>query len=282
MKIRPKATAAQAAYIQPNPITRAYWLLFDRDRSERFYWPEEWHLPTPNIEVINPDNNHQHLFYLVRPPVYTLRQAREKPLRLMADTDRVLTVALDADPSYGKLLAKNPLCKRWDVIIWHDTAWDLVKLLDSVPKECRRWKPKPREEMGLGRNCLVFEKARKYAYREWRVRGYEDYYGLFDAVYKYALEVNADFAQPLFGKEVICIARSIAKWTARHLTREGMSEWSRWRGRKGGLHSGVTRGEVSADRAREAKALYGSGKTQAQVALAMGISERWVRELLRK
>jgi hypothetical protein len=59
--IRPKSIAIRNAYIQPNPITRAYWLVFDIDSEWSRYWADEWDTPTPNIEIRNPANNHQHL-----------------------------------------------------------------------------------------------------------------------------------------------------------------------------------------------------------------------------
>jgi hypothetical protein len=107
LKIRPKEQAAKDPYIQPNPITRAYWLVFDIDNDRPRYWPDEWHLPSPNMEARNPDNDHQHLFYMIDPAVYTLRQARRKPLELAADVDKGLTELLGADPGYGKLIAKE-------------------------------------------------------------------------------------------------------------------------------------------------------------------------------
>jgi hypothetical protein len=85
------------------------------------------------MEARNPENNHQHLFYMIDPAVYTLRQARRKPLELAADVDKGLTRLLDADPGYGKLISKNPLSAKWTVYIWHEKAWGLSELLDYIP-----------------------------------------------------------------------------------------------------------------------------------------------------
>jgi hypothetical protein len=143
LKIRPKAQAVKDPYIQPNPITRAYWMVFDVDSGQSRYWPDEWHVPTPNIEARNPENNHQHLFYMIDPAVYTLRQARRKPLELAADVDKGLTRLLDADPGYGKLISKNPLSKNWTVYIWHEHAWGLTELLDWIPDSIKNWRLLP-------------------------------------------------------------------------------------------------------------------------------------------
>jgi DNA-binding transcriptional regulator LsrR (DeoR family) len=61
----------------------------------------------------------------------------------------------------------------------------------------------------------------------------------------------------------------------------GFSRWCSVRGKKGNQKSQITRGEKSQTRAEEAKALYATGKTQAQIALMLGISDRWVRQLLK-
>lgn len=279
--IRPKASAIRKAYLQPNPITRAYWLIFDLDnQSEHRYWPGEWHTPSPNLTVVNRNNGHEHAFYLIDPAVYTLRQAHRKPLELAADVDRGLTRLLDADPSYGKLLAKNPFHAQWLGIVWHEHAYGLLELRGWLPERLVEGKRKPREEIGLGRNCSVFGRTRDYAYSEWRRLKFRDYERLYERVYERAQEVNAEFIAPMTQQEVKSISRSVVKWTARHLTPQGFTQWCSERGQAGGLKSGKVRLAKSEERADEAKALYAEGKTQAQIALMLNISKRQVIRLL--
>jgi hypothetical protein len=45
------------------------------------------------------------------------------------------------------------------------------------------------------------------------------------AVYQYAMKINVSFRVPMPDKEVLCIARSISEWTARHMNAEGLREW---------------------------------------------------------
>jgi hypothetical protein len=225
LNIRPKAIAIRNAYIQPNPITRAYWLVFDIDSEQSRYWPDERAIPTPNIEIRNPENNHQHLFYKIDPAVYTLRQARRKPLELAADVDKGLTALLDADPGYGKLIAKNPLHSRWIVYVWHEKAWGLTELLEWIPDRLLKHKEPRRETIGLGRNCTVFEVARTFAYSEWRRLKFQDEPRLFERVYDFSMNVNTDFNVPMLPQEVKSITRSITKWTARHMDKAGDRAW---------------------------------------------------------
>jgi hypothetical protein len=250
LKIRPKELAVKEPYIQPNPITRAYWMVFDIDNDQNIFWPDIPHFPVPNFEAVNRGNNRRHVFYMIDPAVYTLRQARRKPLELAADVDKGLTRLLDADPGYGKLISKNPLSDHWLVWLWHNKAWGLTELLDYIPDKIKKWKPRREEIIGLGRNCTVFDTARGYAYSEWRKQGYEDPDRLFRAVFDHSMNINNSFSIPMLDNEVRCIARSISKWTSRHMTAQGMREWHQAQNRK----SVKVRGKKSRDRAGEIRA----------------------------
>jgi hypothetical protein len=61
LKIRPKATAARAAYIQPNGPGMLWWLIYDVDREAAALAWEMGDLPPPNHAAINPVNAHAHL-----------------------------------------------------------------------------------------------------------------------------------------------------------------------------------------------------------------------------
>jgi hypothetical protein len=274
--IRPKAIAIRNAYIQPNPITRAYWLVFDIDSEQSRYWPDE-HIPPPNIEVRNPENNHQHLYYQIDPAVYTLRQARRKPLELAADVVRGLSALLGADPGYGKLIAKNPFHSRWIVYVWHEKAWGLTELLGWIPDRLLRQKQPRRATSGLGRNCTVFDVARTFAYSEWRRLKFADEARLFERVHEFSMNVNAGFDVPMLPQEVKSIVRSITKWTARHMDKAGDRIWHQARNAR----SVKVRRSRAEERVMEAKALYAGGKTQKQIAAILDISERQVRTYLK-
>ncbi|MDR2785120.1 MAG: replication initiation protein [Treponema sp.] len=277
LKIRPKAQAIKDAYIQPNPITRAYWMIFDIDNDDRRFWPDERGVPCPNMEALNRDNGHRHLYYQIDPAVYTLRQARRKPMELAADVDKGLTRLLGADPSYGKLIAKNPYSSKWELWVWHERAWGLTELLAFIPAKVQAWKPAPRDTIGLGRNCAVFDQARGYAYAEWRRLRYQDAGRLLAAVYEYSMNINAAFHTPMIDREVHCIARSITRWTSRHMTAEGMSAW----GESGRCKSITTRQAKAAGRAEEIRAFYDSRPdvTREQLALIFDMSPSTIKGL---
>jgi hypothetical protein len=252
-------------------------MIFDIDSGESCYWPDEWHIPTPNMEARNPANNHQHVFYMIDPAVYTLRQARRKPLELAADVDKGLTRLLNADSGYGKLISKNPLSDRWTVYIWHEKAWGLIELLDYIPDTIKSWKPKPKEVIGLGRNCTVFDEARIYAYAEWKRLKFDDQSRLMEAVFNFSMNINLSFNIPMLDKEVSCIARSISKWTARHMTAAGLREWHREQNRK----SVIVRRARADSRAEELKIYYDShpGISRKELAGIFDVSEKTIQRL---
>jgi hypothetical protein len=279
LQIRPKATAATKVYVQPNPIHCVYWVVLDLDYAVEKYWYDEF--PTPNLSIENIANGHQHIMYLLENPVYKLRQARQKPLALLADVERGLSIEFRADTNYGGLISKNPLHPQWLVHVWHTNPYTLGDLLVNVPQELRRRKnTKPKEEIGVGRNCALFDHTRKYAYNQAHKVRY-DYQNLYDKVLVCATEFNADFSPPLQDREVRCTTRSICRWTVRHMDGTGFSQVQSVRGKAGNRKSQIIHTARSQARAEEAKALYAEGKTQQQIGLMLGISERWVRQLLK-
>jgi len=273
--IRPKSTAITRVYIQPNPVHCIYWLVFDLDYDVQKYWYDE--NPAPNITIENTANGHQHIMYLLETPVYKLQNARLKPLEYAADIERGLSLRFGADPSYGKLISKNPLHPQWKMIVWHTKPYTLGDLLVNVPNELKRHsKIKAKEEIGLGRNCTLFHTIRRYAYNQAHKVKYE-YNALYDKVLEYATSFNNDFNPPLLSKEVQCTVRSVCRWTVKKMDSTGLSNWAKRRNKK----SQNVRTLKSKMRAEEAKALYATGMTQAQIALVLGVSQQHISKLLR-
>jgi hypothetical protein len=282
LKVRPKSQAEKCCYIQYNPITKAHWLVFDIDTDEisaNDLWSKGLkNIPTPNMSVENQHNFRRHEFYLIDPAVYKLQQAREKPLKLAASVDRGLTILLNADPSYSKLIAKNPLSDHFEVTVWHEKEYGLLELLEYIPKNILKTRIKPKDEVGLGRNCTIFDKSRQFAYQTWRKQGFSDDNSLFNKVYQFSMNLNSEFLAPLGGTEVKSITKSICRWTAKNMSAGEFSGIQKKRNAK----SIAVRSAKSEARADEARALYASGKTQAQIALMMGISQQQVSRLLSK
>jgi len=91
---------------------------------------------------------------------------------------------------------------------------------------------------GLGRNCTLFEELSEWSYRAIR-QGWPDHDRWFAACLTKAEGLNIQlFANAEAGKlklsEVRATAKSVAKWTHKHFSPEGFSQWQATQGRKGG------------------------------------------------
>ncbi|WP_181963290.1 primase C-terminal domain-containing protein, partial [Klebsiella pneumoniae] len=88
-------------------------------------------------------------------------------------------------------------------------------------------------DYGLGRNCTLFDRTRKWAYRAIR-QGWPEYGQWLQACYERASAYNLQFAAPLDENEVAGIAQSIAKWTSKNFNKDIFSEKQKIKGSKGG------------------------------------------------
>jgi hypothetical protein len=103
---------------------------------------------------------------------------------------------------------------------------------------------------------------------------------LLEAVYNYAMNINLSFRIPMLDKEVLCIARSISKWTARHMTAEELREWHREQNRK----SVIVRQKKAVGKIEVIQAFIADhiGMSNRGVVSALGMPETTVRRLLKK
>lgn len=230
--------AIKSRYIQPNGPTHKYWLVFDVDTSDAAYHWYDAEAPAPNIAVINKVNGHAHLIYGLETSIRTAPDGSSKALRYAAAVEGALRRKLNADVNYGGLICKNPLHDRWSVTTWEERLYDLDWLSDyldlSSYKGTRRL-----PDYGLGRNCNLFDYLSKWSYKAIR-QGWPDYERWFEACYERASAYNRkSFSDPLPISEVKATARSVAKWTHKHFTRAGFSDWQAKQGRKGGIAKGI-------------------------------------------
>lgn len=215
----PAEHAASKRYVQPNPSAFVNWLSFDIDGDG----PDlQWrNVPAPNLIIRNPDNPRAHVLYRLATPVARTDAARQKPLRYLAAINEGLRHELGGDRSYGGLICKNPLHPSWRVEVGTGNAYDLSHLAEYVDLDGAqsRIKAAPRrEQVGLGRNCMLFDEARQWAYK-W-VSDYRGRHSFerWQAVMRDRVEEMNGFADPLPETELKSIAGSIARWTWKHYT----------------------------------------------------------------
>lgn len=278
LKVRPLVSALLHPYLQLNPPTLRFWLIFDVDREGAALAWEDANLPSPAWAAVNPANGHAHLAYALSAPVLVTENARREPIRFLQGIEGAYRHALDADRGYSGLIAKNPTHSRWRTLYGLQRLWELGELAEygDVHKYIPRHGNKP-EEYGLGRNCIVFEFLRQWAYRNIRAARQRGNFVLWLAdCNNRCLMRNGDFLTPLDGREVWHIAKSVATWTWRRFDLEKSDERFSQRQAARGKASGVARRSASEEKRASARLMRLQGQTYQQIADALSVSRRSV------
>lgn len=263
--VRPRSTAVQRRYIQPNPPTVCVWLVFDIDREQAAVAADDANLATPTWVAQNPANGHAHVGYGLQFPVRK-GDAQARPLRLAAAIEAAYGDRLGADRSYAGLTCKNPTHPAWRTRWGPQTLYELAELADHVdlaPYATRR--QRALESVGLGRNVTVFDATRQWAYgavREyWRPGGEIPFAA---AVAARAAACNA-FAVPLPVAEIRSISKSVSRWVWRTFTPAAFRAIQSRRGSRNG-----------AARRAQGLAMLQAGATPRAVADALRVDPRTV------
>ena len=220
LNIRSKIQAIEKRYIQPNHPVRKYWLPYDIDRPGAGYDWEFREAPAPNIIVENPENKHAHLLYGLEIPVYTSPGAHIKPLRYAGAIDCALAKKLDADMGYSGLIVKNPLnTKAWKVWEIEERLYDLDWLADYLDLE-RYWdRRRNLPDYGLGRNCTLFERLRRWSYRAIN-KGHRKTLDAWMIGVLHKATLYNDFTVPLPYSEIKSTAKSVGRWVWENFSQE--------------------------------------------------------------
>lgn len=244
LKINKKEKAKFARLVQPNGPTHRYWMVFDLDRADAGMHWDHVGAPAPNLIARNPANGHAHLLYLLQTPIRTAMDGKTAPLRYAAAIEAGLRNRLGADRGYSGLICKNPINAHWMVHQWQADPYTLDDLADYIDLTPEKAREKPVEDYGLGRNCMLFDELRAWAYKAIRSQDWPDHNQWLNACFDRATGYNVNFTTPLDISEVKHTAKSVAKWTHRNFNRRTFddyvarthtSEIQAIRGRKGGL-----------------------------------------------
>nr|WP_256467999.1 replication initiation protein [Yersinia ruckeri] len=212
VRIAGKERAILAKYIQFNQPHAMFWLGFDVDRlGAAIDWSDR-NAPAPTLSITNPENGHAHLLYALKTSIRTAPDGKMKPLKYAAAVENALRKKLDADVGYSGLICKNPNHGHWKIAVWQPELYTLDWLADSLDLNAANDKEIV-ADYGLGRNCTLFDKTRKWAYRAIR-QGWPEYKQWLQSCYERAYAYNLQFAVPLDEKEVSGVAKSVAKWTS--------------------------------------------------------------------
>ena len=287
--IRPKSTAIQKQYIQHNPPCLITSLVFDIDRSDAYFAWSDANLPTPTWIAKNRQNNHAHVGYMLATPVCTTHRARQNVIEYLAKIEQAYSLALGADRGYTGLITKNPCHTAWENHIFGVEPYELNYLADFV--ELQELKTDLKEVSGLGRNCMMFDTVRFWAYEAIRAHlsgGYDLWYA---EVLKVAINANEAFLDPLGYSEVKATAKSVARWVWRnHGSAEFQSRFSAVQTTRANIgvqkanpsKGGKARSQQYSDIRQEALKLHLMGVKVTQIAKQLGISRPSVYAYLKK
>jgi len=141
--------------------------------------------------------------------------------------------------------------------------------------------PAKGQQVGLGRNCTLFENLRRWAYREVLAYRLTSTYEAFkDGVLVQAMALNS-FPSPLPQSEIRSTALSVAKWTWKHyIGRVSDEEFSRTQARRGKL-GGLAKGRANAENRATARLMASKGMTQKVIAEALGVGQGTVSKWLK-
>ena len=267
--------ALEKSYIQINPPSQCFWLIFDVDHSLGAFAWEKANLPPPCWVAVNPENGHSHIVYALKHPVTTSEFAHKKPLQYLAAIEQGFISALNSDPNYVGLITKNPTSEKWHVFGVLNHSYELDELAEWVSiNEPQKSHQKASECSSLGRNCYLFDKLRKWSYQAVRRHRGGEYKTWHAEVLSKAYEYN-EFSVPMVDSEVKAISKSIAKW----VWKKDSEAESKFRGRQSlkGRKGGIAKGMANSNKRISALILKNSGVSIIEIAKELNVNRRTIQ-----
>lgn len=228
MSIRGVKQALTRKYIQANCPALQFRIVLDvdhdiRSTAELGTWADDFMAPLPNWTAITRETGRGHLGYEIEVPVAKHDHARAGPIRLAAVIEDALAAKLRADFGYAGLICKNPTHTAWHTVVGRVQPYDLTELCEWVDLAKYQGKQAREPQGPLGRNNLLFDRLRMWAYGALRdYKGKQPFEVWHLAVEAQAAEFNhfhqADLVRrdALAWGEVKATAKSVAKWTWQH------------------------------------------------------------------
>ncbi|AYF78140.1 hypothetical protein D7D52_34795 [Nocardia yunnanensis] len=259
--------ALQHPYIEANPTAIKSFVITDHDGGRADEIVGLAGLPAPSYIALNPHLRNGHIVYALATPVILTNAAHRRPVNLLSRVESGLNNILGGDVTYGGRTTKNPRHPEHLPLWGPDYAvYSLKDLADPLERlgVLPKWAGvrERREKLATtdtGRNVEIFEVTRKWSYPK---RGDFTDLGLWEsAVSDYAWDRNVELIGSCFTKgpllfpEVNQVARSISRWTWRHIVRSFSEEQAR-RAQIGAAKAGheemSRRGKIMTDAKRQA------------------------------
>lgn len=289
--VRSLKNALEKRYIQHNQPNSKLWLVYDIDRPTA---PEELtddlNLPAPHIFVQNPKNQHAHAFYGLQVPVHFNESSSKAAIRFAGALDAGLTAKMDADASYSGLICKNPLNQHWKTWYANHAHYELSEIAEYIDLSPYKDRRRALPDVGLARNCNLFEHLRTWSYRAIR-QGWPNWEQWLNACETRALGYNINLDNggkgPLELLEVRHISKSVANWTYRnfspqsfeeYVARTHTSEVQAIRGSKGGK----AKGKANESKHASAILMRSKGMSYRDIGHELGVNHQTIKNWVSK
>jgi hypothetical protein len=228
-------------YIQHNQPNSLSFMVFDIDTPRAILAHEKVDILAPSFYTVDKEKTTAHAVYMLDTPVHRNQHSKQSPQRLFATLESIYGVKLGADAGYSGLVMKTPWYSGHSVYMPDEvlSTVSLTEMADYVDfglynaelKASRGREKVITEAYSESRNVMVFDMARKKAYKDirehWGGR-YEEWEG---SVYKIVQDawskvsvINVKDA-PYLISEMKATARSIAKWTWEKITQSSFQEY---------------------------------------------------------
>jgi len=293
-----KRIALTKRNIQINSSDYKRWLALDLDYSGSALACDDHLLGlSPTCVTINPDNNHSHVLFLLKTPIFN--SSSSKTVKYFADIKTAYNHVLGGDVAYSGALTKNPLSSAWRKLFPLDRdciAYELGELAEALPDSvkalCAAAKDnhvrlqQAKRESAIegnceGRNVALFDDLRHWA--AYNVMHYRStsHNCWIDALTNRAKEINSTFFPALPASEVKSVVKSVSRRIYPHSEADCRAEAAfKERQSSRGIQSGKVRQAQNEDKMTSAKLMYASGMSIRTIAekLAVGKSSvaRWL------
>lgn len=273
-------------FIENNPRGVYHTIVVDMDdrdplRKVQSAMFDDHTIPEPNRVIVNRVSGHAHIAWDITAPVATSDAARLKPMEYLAAIERGFTRAVNGDPGYQFFMGRNPLHEGHETYYGRAAAYSMGELSAGLTKTLKAQPATAAEEIGLGRDSILFATMRRWAYSN-RLK-YTSRAEWETVCVQAATYYAGDFAVRMMTSRVDSVAKSVAGWTWRNMTEEGKRQWHIDKGRAGGLRTtetkaaaarvnGATQRVVTDAQAEELRQA-----TAKQDAQKLGVAERTVR-----
>lgn len=280
--IRSLDQAIKFSHIQPNPPDLCAWLVFDLDREGAAFAWEDAGLPQPTWIAINPKNGHAHVCWGLKTPVrMSGEQIREAPIRYLKAVKQAFCKALGADEHYAGLMTKNPFHQDWKILWGSRPLYDLEELAEHVELSGGCSTAHSNETTHeTGRNVLLFDEVRHWAYLNVRQYRKETFDVWHEAIHQQLSKRNDSLSVPLPHNEIRHIGRSISRWVwrrdAQAYRKFCLSQQAR------SIKAVKTRKLAHQSRDEAARTFWQAGHTALELAARFAVSRstayRWIKK----